>query len=265
MGASSRTDADDADGLAHPAEVGFFREVRVKGFGSMLIRHRAASLGIDPNVALRIANSVGLRGSTPNFMTPGDKDGTGAYTSFGPLQLYYAGRGGGMSSKGMSDDFTRETGFHARDPAQRREVVDFALRHARKNGWDAWYGRTGARVGLRDGIGTYNGPIPSAEPSAIAGNDDAAYYHRPRSNVRGQMSRLRDDEIEVVGSGGRTSNKMMSHMYGADGGGSSKASKGSLDITLHGFPAGTRPHASMDDLFKSVNVSKSRQMETTSL
>ena len=41
--------------------------------------------------------------------------------------------------------------------------------------------------------------------------------------------------------------------------------KGSLNITLHGFPAGTKPCASMDDLFKDVSVSKSRQMETTSL
>jgi len=34
--AANKTDANDADGLAHPAEVGFFREVRVKGFDSML-------------------------------------------------------------------------------------------------------------------------------------------------------------------------------------------------------------------------------------
>lgn len=36
--APNKTDASDADGLAHLAEVGFFREVRVKGFDSMLIR-----------------------------------------------------------------------------------------------------------------------------------------------------------------------------------------------------------------------------------
>jgi hypothetical protein len=34
--AANKTDANDADGLAHLAEVGFFREVRVKGFDSML-------------------------------------------------------------------------------------------------------------------------------------------------------------------------------------------------------------------------------------
>ena len=36
--APNKTDANDADGLAHLAEVGFYREVRVKGFDSMLVR-----------------------------------------------------------------------------------------------------------------------------------------------------------------------------------------------------------------------------------
>lgn len=36
--AANKTDANDADGLAHLAEVGFFREVRVKGFDSMSAR-----------------------------------------------------------------------------------------------------------------------------------------------------------------------------------------------------------------------------------
>lgn len=35
---ANKTDANDADGLAHLAEVGFYREVRVKGFDSMLTR-----------------------------------------------------------------------------------------------------------------------------------------------------------------------------------------------------------------------------------
>lgn len=36
--ATNKTDANDADGLANLAEVEFFREVHVKGFGSMLAR-----------------------------------------------------------------------------------------------------------------------------------------------------------------------------------------------------------------------------------
>jgi transposase len=34
--APNKTDANDADGLAHLAEVGFYREVRVKQYDSML-------------------------------------------------------------------------------------------------------------------------------------------------------------------------------------------------------------------------------------
>jgi transposase len=36
--AANKTDANDADGPAHLAEVGFYREVRIKGFDSMLMR-----------------------------------------------------------------------------------------------------------------------------------------------------------------------------------------------------------------------------------
>ena len=42
--APNKTDANDADGLAHLAEVGFYREVRVKGYDSMLIRTLVAAI-----------------------------------------------------------------------------------------------------------------------------------------------------------------------------------------------------------------------------
>lgn len=41
--APNKTDANDADGLAHLAEVGFYREVRVKSFDSMLVRTLVAA------------------------------------------------------------------------------------------------------------------------------------------------------------------------------------------------------------------------------
>jgi len=43
--AANKTDANDADGLAHLAEVGFYRTVRVKGFDSMLTRTLVAARG----------------------------------------------------------------------------------------------------------------------------------------------------------------------------------------------------------------------------
>src|SRR5579859_2083534 len=41
--AANKTDANDADGLAHLAEVGFYREVRVKGYDSILTRTLVAA------------------------------------------------------------------------------------------------------------------------------------------------------------------------------------------------------------------------------
>jgi len=49
--APKKTDANDADGLAHLAEVGFYRVVRVKGFDSMLTRTRGG--GVQPWRSLR--------------------------------------------------------------------------------------------------------------------------------------------------------------------------------------------------------------------
>lgn len=54
--AANKTDANDADGLAHLAEVGFYHEVRVKGFDSMLTRPPGGSpnqTGQDPDRALQ--------------------------------------------------------------------------------------------------------------------------------------------------------------------------------------------------------------------
>ena len=130
------------------------------------IRASALSQGIDPDIALRIANSEGLRGSNPNRLTPGDYE-NGKPTSFGPFQLHY-GRSGGLGNR-----YTAETGHHASDPQHWKEQIDFALRTARKEGWGAWYGRRGAGIGVRDGIGTVK-PVPmqkEGEPKLVKGLD----------------------------------------------------------------------------------------------
>lgn len=136
------------------------------------IRESAVRNGIDPNIALRIANSEGLRGTTPNRLTPGDYEG-GRPTSFGPFQLHY-GRSGGLGNR-----YTKETGNHASDPQHWKQQIDFALRTARKEGWGAWYGRKGAGIGLRDGIGV----VPKGGASAEAGTfpNGAPKVLKPRS------------------------------------------------------------------------------------
>ena len=56
--AANKTDANDADGLAHLAEVGFFREVRVKGFDSMLSRTLIAARTELVRATLDIASQI---------------------------------------------------------------------------------------------------------------------------------------------------------------------------------------------------------------
>jgi hypothetical protein len=112
------------------------------------------------------------------------------------------------------------------------------------------------RVGPSDGAVRGDTAGPSAEA-------DVPWYQRPRSNEPGKMSRLRDDELEVPGSGERPGDRMMRRFYG-EGAPVAKGGKGSLHITLEGFPPGSKAKASMDDLFRDTKVERGRsQMDMT--
>lgn len=56
--AANKTDANDADGLAQLAEVGFFREVRVKGFDSMLTRTLVAARTRLVGITIELSNQI---------------------------------------------------------------------------------------------------------------------------------------------------------------------------------------------------------------
>ncbi len=56
--AANKTDSNDADGLAHLAEVGFYREVRVKRFDSMLIRTLITARRQLLKMRLQISNQI---------------------------------------------------------------------------------------------------------------------------------------------------------------------------------------------------------------
>jgi transposase len=56
--APNKTDANDADGLAHLAEVGFFREVRVKGYDSMLVRTPVAARTRLVKITTELSNQI---------------------------------------------------------------------------------------------------------------------------------------------------------------------------------------------------------------
>lgn len=108
------------------------------------IAKAAAARGIDPDVALRVAKSEGGLKSW-NLQSQYVKNGV-QEPSFGPFQLYKGG--------GLGNDFMRKTGL---DPALAQNGpagVDFALDHASKNGWGAWYGAKNTGIGNFEGIGS---------------------------------------------------------------------------------------------------------------
>ena len=68
--APNKTDANDADGLAHLAEVGFYRVVRVKGFDSMLTRTLVAARGQLLKTVVQLSNPIRGRMKTFGLVVP---------------------------------------------------------------------------------------------------------------------------------------------------------------------------------------------------
>jgi transposase len=74
--AANKTDANDADGLAHLAEVGFYREVRVKGFDSMLTRTLVAARTKLVRIKTEISNQIRGLMKTFGLVIPAGKGST---------------------------------------------------------------------------------------------------------------------------------------------------------------------------------------------
>ncbi|MBY5657188.1 hypothetical protein [Rhizobium leguminosarum] len=129
------------------------------------ISQAAAKRGIDPDIALRVAKSEGGLKSwnlQSTFMKNGVQE-----PSFGPFQLYKGG--------GLGNDFMRKTGLDPALAANGPAGVDFALDHASKKGWGAWYGAGKAGIGNFDGIGANPGMGSAADAvSKLAGSAGAA-------------------------------------------------------------------------------------------
>jgi transposase len=74
--AANKTDANDADGLAHLAEVGFCREVRVKGFDSMLTRTLVAARSKLVRIKTELSNQIRGLMKTFGLVVPAGKGST---------------------------------------------------------------------------------------------------------------------------------------------------------------------------------------------
>lgn len=129
-----------------------------------MIRASALRYGIDPNVALRVAQSEG--GTTgwvqSNVVTNGARE-----PSYGPFQALVGGPGTGFPA-GMGNDMLR-AGIDPRVPSQ--AYFDFAMQRAAQGGWTPWYGAANAGISRWQGIGgaaAPGGAIPKFEPPPSA-------------------------------------------------------------------------------------------------
>lgn len=103
------------------------------------IRSYAISLGIDPDIAMKVSPAEGFKTFT------GDNG-----TSFGDFQLHVTPGGRGHA---VGDQFRAQTGLDPSDPANEGAGDYFALLHAAKHGWHDFHGAARVGVGDRDGLG----------------------------------------------------------------------------------------------------------------
>jgi hypothetical protein len=133
------------------------------------IRQAAATRGIDPDIAVRVAQSEG--GLVPNR--------TGAFPtgkSFWPFQLHYGGAGTPYAQygtvAGMGNAFTQKTGWQPGDPEAWRAATDYALDAAKQQGWGAWYGARNQGItgfqGINGGAAAAGAAGPALGPAERA-------------------------------------------------------------------------------------------------
>lgn len=138
------------------------------------IREAARKRGIDPDTAVAVAKSEGLRGFRSGVRR---KDGS-EEPSFGAFQLYTGG--------GLGNEFQKATGKNPADPANEKDTIDFALDHAAKHGWGAFHGAANTGIGRWAGIGQ----------AAGAGGDTAAAFGGKVVERQGQVAGIRRGALD---------------------------------------------------------------------
>lgn len=108
------------------------------------IRKAAVARGIDPEVALAVANSEGLKGDPKEgWQSKVVKNGK-REPSYGPFQLYLGG--------GIGNRFVADTGLDPTDPSTVFDQIDYALDVAANEGWGQWYGSKAVGIAPRQGL-----------------------------------------------------------------------------------------------------------------
>lgn len=134
------------------------------------IRSEASRIGIDPDIAVRVAQSEG--GLSNPFRQGESMLSYGREQSYGPLQLHI--RQGGLGTRALAAGIDPRVDW--------KGGVTFGLTEAKNRGWGQWYGAAKSGIGDWAGIGSHGGgvypkggnPISAATEGAGAGTSAAA-------------------------------------------------------------------------------------------
>jgi hypothetical protein len=140
------------------------------------IRQMAVQIGIDPDVAMRVARSEGFN----NFKSsiPGEE-------SFGAYQLHVTPNGRGHA---VGDQFRQDTGLDPSDPANERQGIDYALNWARKHGWGDFHGAANTGIGKWQGIGSTTDVQIGSVTINTRATDAAGIARDLHSEIKGRFS-----------------------------------------------------------------------------
>lgn len=184
------------------------------------IKQYASSIGIDPDIALKVAKSEGLGAGVwqSNFMKDGFRE-----PSFGPFQLLKGGQGTGFGT-GLGNKFMQQTGLDPADPANWQQSTAFALDQAKAGGWGPWYGAKNQGItgftGIDQNVTKASGALDKLTTSSI----DTA------QSLSGGLGKLGDSlsqfpSAPMMGSGGGGGG-LLGGLLGGLGGGLSSAFSG---------------------------------------
>jgi uncharacterized membrane protein YgcG len=135
------------------------------------IQQVAPKYGIDPNIALRVAQSEGLNNPV------GDQG-----KSFGPFQLYTGG--------GLGNSFQQQTGLNPADFQNNWQAqVNFALQWAAENGWNPG--------GVRTATGATGGGFHGA---TVAGISNWEGIHQQIQTLTTDAATFKDTLIPATGA-----------------------------------------------------------------
>jgi hypothetical protein len=182
-------------GAASPAASALASALPASGGASgdheAFIRAYAASKGIDPSVAVRVARSEGLGGPFT-----GDQG-----SSYGDFQLHVGGLApGGNSVSGLGDYFKFKTGLDPSDPNNWQEMDKFALDQAATQGWGPWHGAAKVGIGNMQGIGPNRAASAQIASSAPGLGYAASEGAIPVPGYEGRFTRNQATDEEGVPS-----------------------------------------------------------------